>query len=99
MLAYLYEREMVTGIYIPRWLDVKAEGRKRSLSALGFVVDPQHKQYAGHLNEAEMARLISQGEGQRGASIEYLRNTVKHLEALGLHDRSLHRLLKGVERA
>jgi len=98
VLAYLYEREMVTGVYIPRWLDLRVQGRKRPLKALSFVVDPGHKQYAGHLSEAEIAALICQGEGQRGACAEYLRNTVRHLDALGLHDRSLHRLLKGVER-
>ena len=97
VLAYLYEREMVTGVYIPRWLDLRVPGRKRPLHALSFVVDPGHKQYAGHLSEREVTDLICQGEGQRGPCTEYLRNTVKHLEALGLHDRALHRLLKGVE--
>lgn len=99
VLAYLYEREMVTGVYIPRWLDLRVSGRKRPLKALSFVVDRGHKQYAGHLDELETAALICQGEGQRGACVEYLRNTVRHLDALGLHDRSLHRLLKGVERS
>ena len=96
VLAYLYEREMVTGVYIPRWLDLRPE-RGGLVSALGFVVDPRHKQYAGHLNEAEITKLIGQGHGQRGACVEYLRNTVHHLETLGLHDRSLHRLLRNLE--
>jgi cation transport protein ChaC len=97
VLAYLYEREMTTGVYFPRWLALEVKGRKKPLTALGFVVDPHHKQYAGHLREEEVTRLILQGKGQRGACAEYLRNTVRHLDALGLHDRALHRLLKSVE--
>ncbi|MET4806984.1 cation transport protein ChaC [Limibacillus sp. MBR-115] len=96
VMAYLYEREMMTGVYIPRWLALK-DDRGRSVTALGFVVDRHHKQYAGALSDSETAALICQGAGKRGACQEYLRNTVRHLEALGMHDRSLHRLLQLVE--
>jgi cation transport protein ChaC len=44
-----------------------------------------------------MARLILQGEGKGGTCLEYLRNTVHHLEALDMHDHALHRLLREVE--
>ena len=38
--------------------------------------------------------LIVQGHGSRGPCFEYLENTVHHLQALGLRDRALERLLK-----
>ena len=67
------------------------------MRAAGFVVDPTHQQYAGRLSYDEMARLILQGEGKGGTCMEYLRNTVQHLEALDMHDQALHRLLREVE--
>jgi len=47
--------------------------------------------------EATGQVMILQGCGARGTCIEYLRNTVHHLEALDLHDVALHRLLKLAE--
>jgi cation transport protein ChaC len=96
VMAYLFEREMISGVYIPRWLKLKDQ-RGRQVSALSFVVDRRHQQYAGNLSDAETARLICQGSGKRGACREYLSNTVRHLDALGLHDHRLHRLLSIIE--
>ncbi len=96
VLEYLYEREMVTGVYIPSWLKLKtAQGDIRAAS---FVVDPGHEQYTGHLSLEDTAELIVQGHGQKGACREYLANTVHHLEGLGIGAGSLKRLLKLVDR-
>ncbi|RDD61906.1 gamma-glutamylcyclotransferase [Ferruginivarius sediminum] len=95
VMDYLYEREMILGVYDPRWLKVDTdEGR---VAAAGFVVDTAHHQYAGRLSMPELSRLILQGRGKGGTCLEYLRNTVHHLEALDMHDRALHRLLAYVE--
>jgi cation transport protein ChaC len=96
VMDYLYEREMVLGVYDPTWLKVTLDDGGR-VRAAGFVVDPGHRQYAGRLSYDETARLILQGEGKGGTCLEYLRNTVHHLEALDMHDRALHRLLREVE--
>ena len=95
-LDYLYRRELVTDVYIPRWLTVKT-GEGPVLGA-GFVVDRSHLQYAGRLGLEETVDLVLQGHGQGGACAEYLANTVHHLDALGLADASLRRLLRAVER-
>jgi cation transport protein ChaC len=97
VMDYLYEREMVLGVYDPRWLKVALDDG-RVVRAAGFVVDPTHPQYAGRLSLDAMADLILQGEGKGGTCLDYLRNTVHHLEALDMHDRALHRLLRHVER-
>jgi cation transport protein ChaC len=97
VMDYLYEREMVLGVYDPRWLKVALDDG-RVVHAAGFVVDPTHPQYAGRLSLDAMADLILQGEGKGGTCLDYLRNTVHHLEALDMHDRALHRLLRHVER-
>jgi cation transport protein ChaC len=96
VLDYLYEREMVTGVYNPAWR--RAETPGGPVSAITFVVDRAHKQYAGRGDHDAVVALILQGCGKRGPCLEYLQNTVHHLRALGLKDRALERLLKETER-
>ncbi len=95
VMDYLWEREMVTGVYEPRWLSVRTpEG---PVSALGFVVDPRHPQYTGKMPADWVARLIVQGRGHRGPCSEYLVETDRHLRALGIVDRSLAQLIRLVD--
>lgn len=96
VLDYLYERELVTGVYIPRWLNVSTS--KGPIRAAGFVVDRAHPQYAGRLSVAEIVDYILQGQGASGPCAEYLINTVRHLDALALADGSLKRLVRALER-
>src|SRR5919112_1904769 len=46
----------------------------------------------GRLSVEEMARLLAVAVGGRGTGREYLANTVRHLEELGIHDALLHRI-------
>lgn len=95
VLDYLYEREMFTRVYTPMWLTVTTD--QGPVSAASFVVDRSHRQYTGRLSLEETARLILQGCGERGSCLDYLANTVRHLDGLGLGDRSLKRLLHMAE--
>ena len=92
----LHQREMVTGVYEPRWLNVRLEDG-RIATALGYVADRRHPQYAGKLDVAEVARRIRGAIGLSGSNVDYLRNTVLHLEEMGIHEGSLHRVLRQVE--
>ncbi|WP_422364912.1 gamma-glutamylcyclotransferase [Pelagibius sp.] len=96
VLDYLYAREMITGVYLPSWREAKTD--QGAVSAITFVVDREHRQYAGGLNHDRIVELILQGKGSRGLCIEYLENTVHHLQALGLRDRGLERLLSDTRR-
>jgi len=96
VLDYLHEREIITGVYTPLWLD--AETEQGHVSAASFVVDRSHVQYTGRLSIEETAELIVQGHGDRGPCGEYLSNTVRHLEGLGVGAGDLKRLLRLVER-
>jgi cation transport protein ChaC len=60
-------------------------------------VDRAHRQYAGGLGDDEMVRLINQGIGLGGHNRDYLANTVRHLDELGINDGPLHRLLALIE--
>ncbi|NIA68412.1 gamma-glutamylcyclotransferase [Pelagibius litoralis] len=91
VLDYLYEREMITGVYLPSWRAAKTD--QGVVPAITFVVDRAHPQYAGGLPHDRIVEMILQGRGDRGPCVEYLENTVHHLQALGLRDRALERLL------
>ncbi len=92
---YLHEREMITAVYDPRWLAVEIDGRRRP--ALAYVADRSHPQYAGKLAPGRIARLIGQGRGIFGSNLDYLVNTVRHIDELGIADCPLHEILRLVE--
>ncbi len=95
-LDALWDREMINRTYHPRLLPLRlADGRKVA-KACTFVVDRQHSQYSPCLDEAEMAERITHCVGERGPNLDYLTNTVEHLERLGIHDGRLHALLTRV---
>lgn len=95
VIDYLYRREMVTGVYRPGF-HLAQMGDGSRVKVLAFVADPQHPQYAGHLSEAEVVRIIASRSGQRGPNAAYLASTVQHLDALGIADGPLHRILAEV---
>ena len=92
-VAYLRAREQVTSVYreVMRsvWLESEAQQR---VSALTYVVDRGHIQYAGRLSLAEQLRHVRQGHGQSGANRDYVLATVKAIEAEGFRDTQLHQL-------
>ena len=95
VMDYLYDREMITGVYNPRWLRVSTQ--HGPVQAATFVVDRAHYQYTGELCPEETAKLIHQGVGEMGSGEDYLRNTVHHLDALGLSCPRMRHLLRLVE--
>lgn len=100
VLAYLHEREMITGVYRPSRLEmtvVDDTNRRRRIAAQTYVVDRAHPQYAGALSDAELAALVLQGVGTAGPCLDYLINTVGHLGKIGIPDRRLERMLALVE--
>ncbi len=85
VLAYLRERELVTSVYLERTLPVRLSNGQ-TVAAVGYTVDRAHPQYAGRLDEADAAAIVSGAVGRSGANEEYLANTLVHLRALGIRD-------------
>jgi glutathione-specific gamma-glutamylcyclotransferase len=89
-LAIVWRREMISGAYVPRWVDVTtAVGR---VPAIAFVINHGHERYASFLPDDRVAEVIASARGWLGPCADYLVNTVDHLAALGIHDRPLERL-------
>lgn len=91
-LRRLWSREMPRRVYQPRLVPATLRGN-RSVRALAFLADPEHPAYVRELDLHGRARLVAQGIGQRGACVEYIRNTLEHMRGVGVRDPHLERVL------
>lgn len=90
-LTTLWHREMVNRVYQPRIVPVRFDGK--TVTAVAFVADSSHSQFAGRLSVSQTARLVAQGCGLRGQNIDYLSQTVAHMDELGIREGQLHQVL------
>lgn len=74
----------------PRWITAEAGGRR--IRALAFTADRNGPFYAGRVDIDSAADVLATACGHWGSGAEYLLNTVRHLEELGIHDSYLWRL-------
>lgn len=95
--AYLEEREQVTSVYRDAMRPVVLEDGRR-VSALAFLVDEKHEQYAGGLSIDQQVEMVLAGEGISGRNVDYVLNTIDHLRQLGIRDRMLDELVSRIER-
>jgi cation transport protein ChaC len=94
VLAYLRAREQVTMVYKEAWRRIRLDGDGLMVSAMTYVVDRSHQQYAGKLSlEAQLAHIL-QAEGRSGRNPDYVLATADHLMELGLEDADLQWLAK-----
>ncbi len=85
---YLREREQVTMVYRETqravWLD---DDPGKRVTALCYMVDRGHEQYAGRLTLDQQLHYVRQGHGRSGVNRDYVLDTVKEIEAPGLSRR------------
>lgn len=93
VVGYLRERELVTNVYLERVLPVRLDGGTM-VAGLCYVVDRRHDQYAGRLEEARAAEIVSGAAGLSGPNAEYVLSTLEHLRALGIRDRWLEEVAR-----
>ena len=74
----------------PAW--VRAQTPQGEVRAIAFVTAKDFTGYCGGLCEAEVADRLASAVGMWGSMAEYLRNTVTHLEAMGIRDAYLWRM-------
>ena len=101
VLAAVDARELLHDVYRRRLLPIRLGRRSETgarVFAHAYVVNRDNTQYAGKLSAERTIELVRQGQGQRGSCLDYLRNTVAHLDELGLPDPHLAALLRAAER-
>jgi cation transport protein ChaC len=92
VMRYLRERELVTDVYreVERPVELlSAHLSSAPSSAVAYVVDRTHTQYAGKLPREDLFRLVKESRGRSGANAEYILNTVAHMRAVGIRDATL----------
>ena len=87
----IWEREMFAGTYIPTWVNVKT--KQGSVCAVTFVINHKHEHYIPNLELEEIVERVVRAQGICGSCHEYVQNTVKSLDLLGLRDPYLEHLL------
>lgn len=99
---YLTERELITRSYFevlyPVELLCDGPGRGETVDAICYVIDRSHEQYWSMPLE-DQARVIALASGDMGPNCDYLHNTARHLDELGVVDEDIARLDRLVQRA
>ena len=90
-LGRLWAREMVTGVYDPRWLPCNtAQG---TVSALAFTLSRRSESYIDRLPDDQMLHILRHASGRYGTTLAYLADTAVALRRQGVHDREIERLM------
>jgi cation transport protein ChaC len=97
VVAYLRERELVTDVYREVVRPVRLDRAEQpTVQALTYVVDRDHRQYAGALPPEAIFRHVRDSHGLSGANSDYVINTVRHLQSLGIRDPALEKVAEAL---
>jgi cation transport protein ChaC len=91
VVARLWLREMVTGVYDPRLLRCTTD--KGPVQALAFTLSRRSPNFTGELSEARYREIFSVACGRYGSTHDYARQTLESLRHHGISDAALARLL------
>ncbi len=97
-LELLWRREMATGAYTPRWVDLYDEAGQCFATGLTFTVDPDNERYAGRLPRELIVHRLATAAGGLGTAADYLFRTRDALRDTGISDPELERLAISVAR-
>jgi cation transport regulator ChaC len=86
----LWVREMTGEVY--RMTRLKMATAQGPVAGYAFTVRRDSRDYAGRLEPEAAATIIATSRGDRGTGRDYLANTVRHLDELGIRDDALHRI-------
>ena len=93
-LDAIWRREMFGTVYRPAWHPVTTPDGP--VTALSFVSNEEHMQYAGRLTLAACAAVIADAAGENGTCRDYLAQTIASLAQHGLHDPGMNDLMEAV---
>lgn len=88
----LWDREMSTGAYVPRWITCQTD--KGPVQALVFVMDRKGDAYIRGLPRAELLTIVRRATGRYGPCSDYVLDTDRALCAAGIQDRQLRAIAR-----
>ncbi len=92
VLEALWLREMVTGVYDPKFLHCQTQ--QGPVNALAFTLSRKSPNFTGSLTMAQYRAIFSQASGRYGSTVDYARQTLDGLRDNGIEDRALLMLLQ-----
>jgi cation transport protein ChaC len=90
----LWMREMLSGAYMPTWVDLDLGARW--VRGITFIINTDHPRYLPGLSVEEKAARIAKAEGHLGTNRDYLFRTVAALTTAGVGDPYLDELHRRV---
>jgi cation transport protein ChaC len=91
-LERLWQREMPTGVYDPRWLPCQtAHG---TVQALAFTLSRRSPNFTGRIDDAQMLHILRHASGRYGTTLDYLLRTADALRDCAVRDREIERLVR-----
>ncbi len=91
VLQKLWQREMVTGVYDPRWL--RCNTQQGPVTALAFTLSRRSPNFTGDLSAERYREIFSASQGRYGTTVEYAGQTLHCLQQHGIRDTALQKLL------
>ncbi len=91
VLERLWEREMFTGVYDPRFIACRTSDGP--VTALAFTLSRTSPNHTGPIADDDMLHILRTASGRYGTTLEYLRETARSLRERGIRDASLERLV------
>ena len=91
VMVNLWQREMVLGVYDPRWLNCRTP--QGAVRALAFTLSRKSPSHTGVLADEDYRRIFAQASGLYGTTRDYAEATHAELQRMGIHDRALSRLI------
>jgi cation transport protein ChaC len=91
-LERLWQREMPTGVYDPRWLPCQTP--HGTVDALAFTLSRRSPNFTGRIDDAQMLHILRHASGRYGTTLEYLLRTADALRDCAVRDREIERLVR-----
>lgn len=91
----LWDREMSTGAYTPRWLN--CETATGPVPALVFIMNRENPAYIRSLPDDETVAIVKRATGRYGPCTDYVVETARALRAAGIHDARLDAIARRLE--
>lgn len=96
-LERLWAREMPTGVYDPRLIPTRTP--QGPVRALTFTLSRRSPACLPPLDDATLLDILRTARGRYGTTLEYLVETAGALQACGIQDREITRLMNVAQRA
>jgi glutathione-specific gamma-glutamylcyclotransferase len=90
-LRRLWDREMPSGVYDPKWLACRTP--QGPVRALAFTLSKRSPSHTGAIPDGELVEILRTANGRYGSTLSYLVETARSLRTCGIRDRDVERLV------